>query len=192
MQMRATRSVLIPALAAAVLVGPVGQTQAQTATTSKPAVNPYIFNFQTSVGSFKLEGSDETPPKGRLTINFRGSVLVSGLRPGGKITPKGNVRLEMDDKRYNKKVYFGQGQLVVEGTVRAVQFFGRDLKGRYEGGTGNFRLYGEFDKKLETGTHWFEGETERTPWGTGGPTIPVPRQDLAQAPTKVRVNPKKG
>lgn len=142
-----------------------------TALAQTPPSQPHgLLQFRTSVGSFKLLGAAEQPVEGRLSFNFNGSVLVSGLQ--GKVVTEGPVRLEKDVKNFDKKVYFGRGKMTVTGRWRAVQFFGRDVKGDFDG-WGVFRLYGEFDNTLDTGVWKRPGEPEQ-PWGTGGMQVMVP------------------
>jgi hypothetical protein len=149
----------------ALVVAQVPQSAVAKAAPAAAAKKPYgTLNFQTSVGSFKILGVAEQPAEGTLTINFNGTVLISGLE--GTATPSGSVRREYDNADHKKTIYFGKGKLVVNGKYRGIQFFGRELTGRYVG-HGAVRLYGEFDKNLQTGFFWFEGG-EKRPWATGG------------------------
>lgn len=128
--------------------------------------------FETKIGSFKLIGSPEVPVRGTLTINFSGTVLISELR--GTITPVGNIRREYQNDKFKKVGYFGKGKLIVQGTMRSVQFFGRDLTGSFKG-VGLMRLYGEFDKDLKTGFYWYD-PSEKFAWGNGGMMAVVPQR----------------
>ncbi|RYG25928.1 hypothetical protein EON82_05355 [bacterium] len=127
--------------------------------------------IQTGVGSFKIlpPGPDKT--RGTLDINFEGTVMVSGLT--GTVTPGPGVRLELERKDHNRKVFFGKGHIRVSGEFRAIQFFGRNLKGSYSG-IGIARLYGEFDKNMETGYFWYASQPEKVDWGAYGRTLVVP------------------
>lgn len=147
-------------------------------------------NFQTSVGSFKMLGGNG-PAIGKLKMSFTGTVLVSGMEKGSKIETSPSIRLEIDDAKMGKKVYHGKGTLTFDGGARAIQFFGRDLKARFEG-NGVIRIYGEFDKKLETGTFQYDGSTEITPWGTGGSQISVPSIEQKTPKPRLRLNGKVG
>jgi hypothetical protein len=164
----------------------VAQQKPATGATKTPEAKPLYagLDFQSNVGSFKLLGAGDTPAMGKLTFSFTGTVLVSGLEKGSKVTTSGNVRREINDTKHNKAVYHGTGTMTVDGRVRAVQFFGRDVKAKFFG-QGIFRLYGEFDKNLGTGTYKYAGSTEVRPWGTGGMTLAVP--SLEQATPKPRI-----
>jgi len=149
----------------------------------KPKIGSDTLTFESSVGSFKLLGSDETPATGTLSFNFNGTVLVTGDE--AKVTTEGNVRQEYEKKEFAKKLYFGQGKMTVTGKVRSIQFFGSDVKGSFKG-IGIMRMYGEFDKNLETGYFQFAGG-ERTPWGTNGLQVAVPQQIWEQSATDVKI-----
>jgi hypothetical protein len=126
-------------------------------------------NFKTSVGSFKILGG-ASPAEGSVELKFSGSVLVSGL--DGTVTTSESVRKEIDNRVDKKQVFFGNGTMKVTGKFRAIQFFGRDLEGRFNG-FGVMRLYGEFDKNLNTGEVWYEGK-EHEAWGTSGKQMSNP------------------
>lgn len=202
MKMRATRTIVfgMATLAAAALPLAGALLSAQTPTAQAPPVAPTAaaakanagyghLNFVTNVGAFKVLGSDEVPVTGALTLKFTGTVLVSVPKPGTKITVTGNVRKEYETQDKLKQVYFGTGTMQIVGVVRAVQFFGRDLTGHFDG-VGIFRFYGEFDKKLETGTYWFDGAApeEKRDWGTGGGNVVVPDPQRPTNRPRVRVN----
>jgi hypothetical protein len=145
-----------------------------------------LAHFHTNVGSFKLLGVNEEPAEGVLEMSFKGTVLVSNLEPGGTVQVTGDVRKEIDDPSLRRQVYFGDGSIKIVGKMRAVQFFGRNLNAQYKG-FGFLRLYGEFDRDLNTGYYWYEGDEEKMPWGTHGAQMPVPKPDFAPAPARVRV-----
>jgi hypothetical protein len=140
-----------------------------------PAPTPPDFgalNLQTNVGSFRITGTKD-PAEGRLEIQFTGSVLVSQLDPNGTVTASEGLIKEYDAR--DRKVYFGSGKLVVEGKFRKFQWFGRDMQARFVG-KGIFLMYGEFDKNLDTGTYWYDGNPKRFPWGQGGRTLAIPNE----------------
>jgi hypothetical protein len=176
----------LPILATAILAS------LSLATVSLADQNLKVLDFKTSVGSFKLLGS-EHPAHGRLEISFTGTVLVSGLT-SGTVTPSGGVGKEYDNAQHKKQVFHGKGKIVVDGEFEAIQFFGRDLTGTFTG-LGIFRLYGEFDKNLNTGDYWYEGG-EHHDWGTGGSQLTVPgynpaaRAAALQPPVKIKEAPK--
>lgn len=140
--------------------------------------------FNTNVGSFKLLGINEVPVEGTLDITFKGTVLISNLDKDSTLIISGDVRKEIDDKKLAKQVYFGRGRITICGKWRAVQFFGSDLRARFNG-FGYCRLFGEFDKNLDTGYFWFNGDKQQTPWNTGGMSMVIPRAD--QVVPKVRI-----
>jgi len=130
------------------------------------------FYFTTKVGSFKFLPRGDTLPSGTLIISFTGSVLVSELH--GTIVPTGAIRREYFEQKRNKQVWFGTGKLVIKGDFSSVQWFGRDLTGEFHG-NGYVRLYGEFDKNLDTGWYWFD-PTKKRFWGNYGTGVPIPEQ----------------
>ena len=126
--------------------------------------------------------------KGVMTLTFKGTLLISKPTPGTQVTVTGNLKLEKEVKKYNKQVYYGDGTVTIDGSWNAIQVFGKNLDGHFKG-NGFFRLYGEFDSKLDTGEFWVPGG-EHTPWGTGGYPVVVPPEGAAAAP-EVKVNPTK-
>jgi hypothetical protein len=141
--------------------------------------------FNTNVGSFKLLATDEDPAEGTLDIVFRGTLLISNLEPGSTLLVTGNVRKEIDDQKYKRQVYFGDGRITLVGKFRSVQFFGRGLRGAFDG-HGIARLYGEFDKNLDTGLYWYEGFQQKNPWSTGGSPMQVPLPGTITPQVKVK------
>lgn len=137
-------------------------------------------NFETHVGSFKAMGADH-PAHGLMQISFTGTVLISGLN--GTVSMQGNIKKEYENAQHKKQVYHGSGKMTVSGEFQGIQFFGRDLKGTFTG-LAIFRMYGEFDKNLETGSYWYDGG-EHKDWGTGGMQVTVPGMNLKamQRPT---------
>lgn len=180
MQMFRTRFTKAPAIAPIALSGLAFSLLASTAVAQEPET---IF-LQTSVGSFKILGAGDVPATGKVEITFTGTVLISELV--GKVTAGPGVRLEINRPDRKKQVYFGKGKLIVEGKIRGLQFFGRDLNGKFTG-TGILRLYGEFDRKLETGNFWYSNNPEKKPWGTGGMTVTVPGYKDGASPIQGKV-----
>lgn len=138
--------------------------------------------FETNVGSFKILPRGDVLPSGELTMSFTGSVLISELR--GTATPEGNVRREYNNKEKGREVWFGTGKLTIKGDFRAVQWFGRNLKAKFNG-NGFMRLYGEFDKKLDTGYYWFNPK-EKKYWGNYGTSFGVPEVIYGPKPDQVK------
>jgi hypothetical protein len=138
--------------------------------------------FETNVGSFKILPRGDVLPSGDLVMSFTGSVLISDLK--GAVTPEGNVRREYNNKEKGREVWFGTGKLTIKGSFRGVQWFGRNLKARFTG-NGYMRLYGEFDKKLETGYYWFNPK-EKKFWGNYGTSFGVPEVMFGPKPDGVK------
>lgn len=138
-------------------------------------------NFWTTIGSFKILGANEQPASGRIEFTFTGTVLVSD--PSVEPVVTGNVRLEHDMKDAKRRVYHGTGKFVLDGKFKAIQWFGRDMKGYFKGwGVGRF--YGEFDKDLRTGEIWYGSYYDyRVIWGTAGMERGVPMEEGAR-PTR--------
>jgi hypothetical protein len=153
-----------------------------------PKAPMYGVNFETTVGSFKIEDAAD-PVTGKLTMSFKGTVLVSGLQPDSKVTVSPGIRREIHDTKHNKTVYHGTGTLTFEGKASAIQWFGKNLKARFEG-VAIIRLYGEFDNKFNTGTFKYDKIPMEGMWGTGGRQINVPHADQAKPAPKIRINPK--
>ncbi len=137
-----------------------------------PAAKPEdTLFFSTLVGSFKLLPPGPDTTHGTLDMEFNGTVMVSGLT--GQVTPGPGVRLELSRPEHKRQVYFGKGHIRVTGEFRAIQFFGRNLKGSYQG-VAVARLYGEFDKNMETGYYWYSSAPTKQDWGSYGRTLIVP------------------
>lgn len=194
MTMRALRpSVGLLGLAACGLVVCVAHAQTAPSTSEKPKTPPnlkYGVDFQTNVGSFKIK-SGTHPATGKLTMDFTGTVLVSGMEEGGKVTVSPGIRREIHDPKHNKTVYHGKGRLTFDGAARAIQWFGKDLKARFQG-EAIIMLYGEFDNKFNTGTYKYDNIARVNPWSTGGTTISVPNKDQVVTAPKVILNKESG
>lgn len=170
-------------------------TPAVTASTPKPSApltgNPIpkgagVLNFETKIGSFKCLGSDAVPVQGMIDLKFSGTVLVSNLDPNSKMELSGTVHKEYETKDHAKQVFFGTGGLKVTGKLRALQFFGKNLTGKFLG-VGIFRFFGEFDKNLDTG-YYASDDNEKHPWGTGGMQVAVPNPSSVPQGGKVNVH----
>jgi hypothetical protein len=156
---------------------------AQPADADKPIENPpYATAFFTAnVGAFKILSRGPTPAQGTLTMTFAGTILVSGLQSGGKVTTSGNVRREYDNAQYGKQVYFGRGQITISGKFSGIQWFGRDMSAKFTG-YAIARLFGEFDKKLETGRWWYADEPDKKRyWNPNGANqVSIPKDTAFQ------------
>jgi hypothetical protein len=128
-----------------------------------------VMYFNTNVGSFKILGPGEDKAAGTISFACNGSVLISGLE--GNVQT--NLRRELVRKDLGKEVYFGKGTMTVNGKFSAIQFFGRDLRASWNG-FGIIRLFGEFDKDLNTGEYWYAGNPQKRFWSNGGMTLTNP------------------
>jgi hypothetical protein len=174
----------VPAVAAVILAIPV-VVMAQGAgkkPTPAPASKPAAYakdtvHLSAKLGSFKLmRKGPKSPPRGSMTITFKGSLLISGLEGNGTLVTSGNLRREYYDAKHNKQVWFGQGKAVISGTMHNVEWFGEDMQATFKG-DGVFRLYGEFGDDKKTGEFWFDANN-RYPWLPSGSNVPVPEQRL--------------
>ncbi|MCC7230841.1 MAG: hypothetical protein IT203_10640 [Fimbriimonadaceae bacterium] len=138
--------------------------------------------LSTRVGSFKLLPRGDVMPSGTLTMSFTGSVLSSDLK--GQVIPEGSVRKEYDNSKKGKQVWFGTGKLTITGAFMAVQWFGRNLDAKFNG-NGFIRLYGEFDKNLDTGYYWFDPKDKKF-WGTYGNGVGIPEMKSTVRPNDVK------
>ncbi|OWU64478.1 MAG: hypothetical protein CBB60_009645 [Armatimonadetes bacterium Cent15-Ar3] len=144
----------------------------QTRPAAKPAGDSGEMVFNAAIGSFKLVSPGDRNAYGKLELTFKGTLLLVGLKPNTPVQVTGNLRKEYDNGSRERVIYHGQGKIVVDGTMKSAQWFGRDLSARFNG-MGIFRLYGEFDKKGMTGTYQLTGDKLRY-WGSGGMTVVVP------------------
>lgn len=152
-----------------------------------PAGDTGEMTLKAAIGSFKLVSPGDRNAYGKLEMNFRGTLLIVGLKPKTPLQISGNLRKEYDNQNRERVIYHGQGRVVIDGTVKSVQWFGRDLSARFNG-MGIFRLYGEFDKTGMTGTYQYTGDKLRY-WGSGGITAVVPNPMLAPvAKPKVKID----
>lgn len=129
-------------------------------------------HFQTKLGSFKIIAVDKEPVTGTLTMNFSGSLLISGATTPPVI--KGNVIQEYNNKEFNKVGYHGTGSVSVTGPLRSIEWFGSDMDGVFKG-RAQVRLYGDFDKNLQTGTYWLTDPKQIINWSANAVlTIYIP------------------
>lgn len=128
-------------------------------------------HLQCNLGSFKIYG------QGALTINFKGTVLVSKLK--GNVSYTGAIKKEYE--ALDRLVLHGQGQVKVSGTWRAIQWFGSNMDAVWYG-AGLVRISGEFDKDLKTGEYWFDDPQDKKPFNTFGIPIDLPERRAGIAP----------
>ena len=155
----------------------------QTPPAARPAGDAGEMVFTTAIGSFKLKSPGDRNAYGKLDMTFKGTVLLVDLKPNAPLQVFGNLGKEYDNKDRRRVMFHGQGRIVLDGTVRSIQWFGRNMTAKFNG-MGIFNLYGEFDKNGITGTYQLTGDIAR-PWGSGGMTVVVPNPALAP-----RVKPK--
>lgn len=150
------------------------------------------FNMETKVGSFKMmEFNDDKQPEGHFVMSFTGTVLVdtSDSAPNPRLLKtvvhtEGGVKLE---KRFHgRDMYFGTGKIIVDGGWHALEWFGRDMTASFFG-CGVFRLTGEFDRELNTGSYWYS-DGKKMDWGTGGNQPDVPKSQYIIANPKIKIN----
>ena len=100
----------------ALVASTLGMAQGRPDASTKPAADPKygVAFFESQVGSFKLLPGGEVPAQGKLEFFGNGTFLVSRLQSGGRVTTTGTIKLEYNDKKANKQVYFGRGSVVVE------------------------------------------------------------------------------
>ena len=118
-------------------------------------------HFATNIGSFKILGTDDTGVTGRLEFSGKGTVLISGIDKPPATT--GTLKLEYSYLPLKKYAFHGDGSFVLDGHFRSVQWFGTKLNG-YFNGRAKFRLVGEFDKDLNTGTYWSTDPAKKQFW----------------------------
>lgn len=157
------------AVSAVVLTGGIfyalHRANAQTAM-SRPSGDGEI-HFQTKLGSFKIIAIDNEPVTGTLTMNFSGSLLISGATTPPVI--KGNLIEEYNNKEFNKVGYHGTGSVSVTGPMRSIEWFGSNMNGEFKG-RAQVRLYGDFDQNLETGTYWLTDPKQLINWSANSVT----------------------
>ena len=113
-------------------------------------------HFETKLGSFRsINGT------GRFEVSFEGTILVAELKKGGTMSVSGNLHKEYEGM--DRVVYTGQGKLIVDGEWRAIQWYGKNMKG-YWYGHGSMRCVGEFDENLNTGTFWYTDPASKVTW----------------------------
>ncbi|MER3462567.1 MAG: hypothetical protein C4342_06180, partial [Armatimonadota bacterium] len=106
--------------AAVIAVAQTGQPQGD-----KPSQPPKtgVMKMKCDIGSFLVKGS------GKITINFRGTLLVYRLK--GTVNISGNVRKEFEG--FDRVSYFGTGTAVIQGEWRHIQWFGGDMTAVWNG-----------------------------------------------------------
>lgn len=136
-----------------------------------------VMHLTTNIGSFKILNGE-----GKFDFTLRGSVMINRYK-GKPLIIQGNLQKQYEGK--DRIVLFGTGRVVMEGTWRGMQWFGRDMKAVWYG-KGVARLTGEFDKNLETGWYWYNDPNDKNAWsGQGSFDVPNPPRK-AQTPVVPR------
>lgn len=147
----------------------------------KPTVTgkPQTLYFETNLGSFRSANG-----AGKLHFSFEGTVLIHNwdldVKPKDiekapktyKVTLQGKIRKEYE--RHGRAVYFGKGTITIEGSWRAVQWFGKNMKG-YWTGQGAMSIVGEFDKQGNTGLYWYD-PARKNYWPTSLMELSLPER----------------
>ncbi len=143
--------------------------------------------MKTNIGSFKITSPGDQNAYGKIRMSFKGSCLIVGYNGKAPVAVTPGLRVEYQNKDRNRVVYFGQGTITLDGTFRAIQWFGRNLDMDWHG-LGICRVYGEFDKNNYTGTFQLD-DLKPAEWGSGGLTFSIPvRQTNTTVKPKVKIN----
>lgn len=143
-----------------------------------------VLHMNTKLGSFKIIDGE-----GRLEFSFTGTVLITKLKGKATFAQGSKVRKEYDKR--GRAVYTGTGKLVVDGTWRGVQWFGKDMEAVFWG-KGAARIQGEFDRNLRTGDYWFDDKDRALPFPASAVmTIFIPPPNYGADPN-VKPTPRQG
>lgn len=154
--------VLAAALIAVAQTGP-----AQSAQTANSPTKTGVMRMQCDIGSFLIQGS------GKLTINFRGTLLIYRLKGTAQVT--GNVRKEFE--AFDRESWFGTGTAIIEGEWRHIQWFGGDMTAVWEG-QGYAHTFGEYSPKSQnSGTTTIDDLPPAEWWSTGREFF-VPKENI--------------
>lgn len=155
-------------IAFAGLAVPQNATPAQMAGV-KPSSQFSTVHLQTKLGSFKsIDG------EGRFEVTCAGTILISNFKGKAEIGP--GWRKEHESR--GRAVYSGKGKVVLTGSWRGFQWFGRDMNAVWYG-KGVVRVVGEFDRNLKTGDYWYDDPKKKLPWFSSGvTTVFLPQQNF--------------
>jgi len=149
--------------------------QVPNSTPPAPPKNPDrvgVLHLTTNLGSFKILSPGDVDAEGTVDMSFKGTVLISGI--DGTVTPSATLTREYYDTKHNKQTFFGTGHLLIAGKFRSIEWLGQDLNAVYTG-RGIVRLYGDFDKNLNTGFYWFGNDTaNKAYWSNFGTEVVNP------------------
>ncbi|MCW5941477.1 MAG: hypothetical protein KIS66_04550 [Fimbriimonadaceae bacterium] len=140
---------------------------------------PYgTLNMKANLGSFKLLSVTDPntrvniPGEGQLVFDFAGTVMVNDYK-GAPIQIIGNIKKEYE--KYGRQAFHGKGRMILEGTWRAVQWFGSDLTLFRWYGQGLIRIVGEFDRDQNIGEYWYEDPAKKFYWYAQSTTVTNPQ-----------------
>lgn len=141
---------------------------------------PYgTLNMKANLGSFKLLSVTDpatrtnVPGEGQLVFDFAGTVMLNEYK-GAPIRLFGTIKKEYE--KYGRQVYHGRGRMILEGTWRAIQWFGSDLTQFRWYGQGLIRIVGEFDRDQNIGQYWYDDPTKKFYWYAQSTTVTNPQQ----------------
>lgn len=134
-----------------------------------PAAAPKtgVMRMQCDIGSFLIKGS------GKVTINFRGTLLIYRLKGTAKVT--GNVRKEFEG--FGRQTWFGTGTAVIEGEWRHIQWFGGDMTAVWEG-QGYAHTFGEYSPKSRSSGYTVIDDLPPAEWWSTGREFFVPKETI--------------
>ncbi len=136
-------------------------------------------DFESHLGAFKIFNAN-----GSIHFSFKGTVLLRGYK--GDLKYSSGIKQEYPpagQDGHGRISLFGSGTLSFKGHWDAMQWLGKDLVGHWDG-TGGYRLYGDYDRNLETGYFWMDGDqAHRIPWPTQSTTFILPQP---HAPAEVK------
>jgi hypothetical protein len=155
---------------AVALTAAVAIAQAQNASPSQETPQPSksgVMKMQCDIGSFLISG------RGRVEINFRGTLLIYRLKGTRVVT--GNVRKEFEG--FDRETWFGVGKAVIEGEWRHIQWFGGDMTATWVG-QGYAHTFGEYSPKSgNSGTTTID-DLPPVEWWSTGREFWVPKEDI--------------
>lgn len=152
---------------------------------NKPSLNGQTATlyFQTNLGSFRSANG-----AGKIQFSFSGTVLIHNwdldvktkdiekAPKTYKVTLQGNIKKEYE--KHGRVVYFGKGTITIEGVWRAIQWFGKNMKGQWTG-AGSISVVGEFDKQGNTGMYWYD-PAKKNFWPTSLIELTLPERVFEQ------------
>ncbi len=132
----------------------------------KPNKDFGTMHLTTKIGSCKFIDGE-----GRVEINFSGSLLLSQVK--GTRVVSGNLVRQYNSPERGRELFYGKGKIVVTGSFRGMQWFGKDFSAVWYG-RGTVRLSGEYYESatkpgtFESGWFWYDSPAERQPWPATG------------------------